>query len=332
LSFLVKEGKMSPQPTHADTRQAKTSAFSLGISDPPTASIPSAISFPSEKFGIAMLSKGANGTIFYNMEGLPSSPTATDVKHLWKDAPHALVDKLFEIKSARELLDGYGQLLFASHDRRVEPGEVPQFSISIFNGSHPHCAPAASGGVRSVLFFVLKPPHLDDAYNGKEQMSKEKLCLMLHDELEEALKTSFLRAERSFLLKKFAEAYSESSTYGAKDETVVYPSEDYDVALSKLSKAAQTQRERGDKQAAKREERRRFEDERSRVEDEIKAKEAELEELRAKSNTAREELHKATMDVEDAKKKLEEMQDYIVNMIITDDFRDGLVASRLNDS
>jgi len=44
-------------------------------------------------------------------------------------------------------------------------------------------------------------------------MSEDKFCLMLYDELEEAIKTCC-----SFLLNKFVKAHSKSSKYVAKDE------------------------------------------------------------------------------------------------------------------
>lgn len=199
--LLGYEENSGPQPKHCDTMYRKNS---------------------SEKVGILMLSSGKKGTIHYDMSDMrrvdsQEYPLSLNVlENIWADAPKSLFSKLESDPQAMELLQQYGQLMLASPDKRIEPGVVDQHSTLIIEGSNPHCAPAYSKK-RAVIFFVLEPHDFDgEPYTGDTQMSQEKLCLMLYDELREQLEPK----EQVFLLSEFITAIEESARLGASDETI----------------------------------------------------------------------------------------------------------------
>ena len=202
LSLLIQDGVRGPQPTHSDTKAGQ----------------------PEEKFGVMVLSKAARGTTYYDV-GTKKAPTVDDLKELWPDAPPSLFHKIRTTEEAINALQDYGQLLYAQPQLRKESRVVPQFTTTILDGSHPHCAPACPEGTkRTVLFFVLQPPAMSNAngYSGDEQCSKEKLVFLLYEALL-SHKAAFLASERFFLLGKFIDCIDESSLLLARDNTFDLP-------------------------------------------------------------------------------------------------------------
>lgn len=197
LALLVGyEGARGPQPTHVDTKHP--------------------LQGEAENFGILMLTKDCPGTIYYDMEGVSDLPTLEEIRNkAWKDAPASLWEAIENNEPALELIQECGRLLFATPGKRVEPGIVPQFHLTVLKGSHPHCAPACKK-FRAVLFFTL-----GEGYDGDEQWSKEKLAFLLYEELNED--PGVRREAKRFLLEKFAEYFQESTGFGADDNTFKLP-------------------------------------------------------------------------------------------------------------
>lgn len=203
-------GTGSPQPHHCDVQQ------------PPAGQLP-------EKFGVCVLSANSHGTIVYNMEGVPDNVTVKDLEKHWGDKVSRLLKILGANPEAVGLLSGCGRLFFATKERRVERGVVEQFSVSVLDGAHPHCAPESKGH-RAVLFFTLQPPPNEDdneadnnnLYNGDTQVSRQKLVFLLYEQL---LGSGHEHDEDlTFLANKFMEYVIESATlYGSVDHTFQFP-------------------------------------------------------------------------------------------------------------
>lgn len=165
-----------------------------------------------EYSGILMLSKNQPGTLVYNLnDGIA-------INHLKEQAGWSFCNPMLlgRIQQS-QLFKRYGSLFFATPTKRPKVKCVNQFNLVLLKGGTPHCAPP-SCGVRVVLFFTIQHPHLDASskYTGDTQMTREKACLMLYQEL----KNDISPQDQTFLLDRFAHSVCESSEFGTKDETL----------------------------------------------------------------------------------------------------------------
>lgn len=211
--FLLIKGK--GQPTHIDalTESRKEGAEVVA--------------------GCMYLSKRAKCTQLYDMNGVKKSKEMTwdYVKESkeWKDAPESVFEQLENEPIAKKNLRNYGQLLFATPERRREPIMVDQFSILTFDSDTPHNAPE---GERVCLFFLAEKSQIMDeegiaartrkketqTMETKLQFSRDKLLLSLW----EHCKNGPLDAEE-YMRKKFFDSFLESRIRGVEDATISWP-------------------------------------------------------------------------------------------------------------
>jgi hypothetical protein len=97
----------------------------------------------------------------------------------------------------------------------VTTGHLDFLQTLVLKGAIPHVSPA-SDGARTVLFCSLAPLGQEADYNGNEQVSVEKLTVMIYEALEEGLD----KKEKEFLLDIFMDAVVASAMKGAKDKTL----------------------------------------------------------------------------------------------------------------
>ena len=132
--------------------------------------------------GLVMLTPNSKGTIVYDMEGVPHNPTLLDVVNEFArmiPPPAGCYDlaDLFSCCHLEDLMATWGQLLFANDARRGEKKIVPQYSVQLLAGSHPHCGPGVvkGAGPRMVLFFTAAVEGTKSKPYQDEQMTREKL-------------------------------------------------------------------------------------------------------------------------------------------------------------
>jgi len=171
-----------------------------------------------KKIGIFMLSVNSPGTILCNMDSVPCKPKVANLSKCWNSGvPKTLVENTEDELKAPGFLCGCGRLLFVTRDRQIDRCVVEQFSVSVIDVAHPHCAPGSEGR-RAVLFLTFQPPRTKTQCDGGTPVSRQKLIFLLPKVVMK--KTHVNKMSVDFLADKFVECSGDrASLCGATDHT-----------------------------------------------------------------------------------------------------------------